>query len=311
MTRVESAAVWTRLCDEVLYATAGTPMRLSFEHNGGVFSNLMDFEGATPSVIDALEYTTGGVTQQLNSGMKNTLVHFQIFLESLRVAYDSELSRAQWDAVSEDDFNEYLDQNRVQARMRIQLPIASNVLFNEQGKYHGVNDDKHFVTFSRPSSIGERGDVVDVADPIDITYRCDNVTIEPKSLDFEPQLPCSACASADRGDIDDVADRIDIDLQQLSSACAPANTIKQPFIVTTSQACDSEHVLLRTHVSKHVPFDKHFDLQLPAPNIYRRREPVATEQVIEPRSTFRNLGVPIHGQLFIGGFNPLLCQVGG
>ena len=103
LTRQQSEAVWIRLCDDVLGAQAGTPMRLSFEHNGGVIESLIDFETATPQVIDNLVYMNTAVPpaqRQLNPGMKNRLILFQQFLQQLRVDNNGvDLDVADWEAV--------------------------------------------------------------------------------------------------------------------------------------------------------------------------------------------------------------------
>ena len=85
ITRLESQAIWDRLCEEVLCAPADSSIKLAFEHNGGTIRDLREFETATPRVIDQLQYEDNGVIRQLNPGMKNTIVYFQQFIESLRV----------------------------------------------------------------------------------------------------------------------------------------------------------------------------------------------------------------------------------
>ena len=87
LTRQQSEAVWIRLCDDVLGAQDGTPLRLAFEYNGGVIQSLIDFETATPQVIDNLMFSyaaTPTVQRQLNPGLRNRLVLFQQFLQGLR-----------------------------------------------------------------------------------------------------------------------------------------------------------------------------------------------------------------------------------
>ena len=114
LTRLQSQAVWIRLCDDVLGAGADAPMRLAFEYNGGVITSLRDFQTSYPQVINGLVYAPAAaptVQRQLSPGMKNRLVLFQQFIEQLRFNNNNvDLEQADWNAVTkEQQFNEFLD----------------------------------------------------------------------------------------------------------------------------------------------------------------------------------------------------------
>ena len=132
LTRQQSEAVFVRLCDDVLNAGADTPMRLSFQYNGGVITSIRQFLTSGPPVINALVYTTAAdpTVRQLNPGMKNEVVLFQQFLEQLRIDNNGvELTIVQWNAITEEQFAEFCDQHRVQQRIPVNpviplMPVA-------------------------------------------------------------------------------------------------------------------------------------------------------------------------------------------
>ena len=128
LTRQQGEAVWNRLCDDVLNAGADTLMRLAFQYNGGVITSIRNFLTAGPAVINALIYATAAdpTVRQLNPGMKNDIVLFQQFLEQLRIDNNgNELSLAHWDAITEEQFAEFCDHHRVQARVPIPAVVAA------------------------------------------------------------------------------------------------------------------------------------------------------------------------------------------
>ena len=131
LTRQQSEAVWVRLCDNVLGAQAGTPMRLSFEHNGGVIESLIDFETATPQVFDNLVFMNAAVPpvqRQLNPGMKNRLILFQQFLQQLRIDNNGvDLDVADWEAITEDQFDTFRDTRRIQANVPVANPVIPGI----------------------------------------------------------------------------------------------------------------------------------------------------------------------------------------
>ena len=129
LTRQQSEAVWVRLCDDVLNAGADTPMRLAFQYNGGVITSIRTFLTAGPAVINALVYATAAdptVVRQLNPGMKNDVVLFQQFLEQLRIDNNGvELTLAQWNAITEEQFAEYCDHHQVQVHVPMAAVVAA------------------------------------------------------------------------------------------------------------------------------------------------------------------------------------------
>ena len=116
LTRQQSETVWVRLCNEILDAGPDTPLRRAFE-NGDSITSLIAFETSGPQVIQNLVYvnpTEPDQLRQLSPGMKNKATLFQQFLEQLRIDNGNiDLDVAQWNTVTEADFNSFLHNNRV------------------------------------------------------------------------------------------------------------------------------------------------------------------------------------------------------
>ena len=160
------------------------------------------------------------------------------------------------------DFDAWLDQ-RIEGDDVPSFNEYGDFSFDNRGYYrHTLDVSNHFSSFFQTGNNCERGDVIDVLDRIEATYRCNNVKINPKSPDF--------------------------DLLRPYFAWAPADTIKRTFDVTTRWARASEHV----------PFRKHFKSRFPALNVHRRREPVATDTIYSDTPAIDN-GATV-AQIFVG-----------